>query len=199
MENRKKETLQPITTKSSIELWKSNIDNIIKIEQCFDLPTIGSLKKTNEIVLSEVIKIQIFELNMFFAENMRMGKDQVNLIVNYIIRHYYNLTLGDVKLVCDRIIKNKIYGSISPNIIVQEIEKYFSDRLEIAESVSLQKHYEVKSNNTFDDKLMKLWYAKVKENGIPPSRKEEIEKEELEFQKFKAEYERNKINNASSV
>lgn len=183
-------------------LWvdlQKKVEAVISIKDCFSLPTIAILKKNNEAALKDAVKVQITELNLFFSDNSRMDKSQVEVTVNYILRHYYGLTLGDLKLIFEIIIKSKVFGSLSPNIIIQEIEKYFSDRLEIAESVSLQKHYEVKSNNTFDDKLMKLWYAKVKENGIPPSRKEEIEKEELEFQKFKAEYERNKINNASSV
>jgi hypothetical protein len=166
------------------------LDQIKRIEQCFALPIIAVLKKDHPEKLGvEIIKM-ITSLNLYFPENQRMSIEQYGLVADYINQNHFNLTLGDIKLIFDKIKQSKVFGALSPNVIIQEIESYFSDRCEIALCLSKP----VTIDDCISPEIMKAWYAKVKRNGIPKSIKEIKKEDDAEFHKFRAEYERNKIN-----
>jgi len=181
-----------------VELGKRLLNQstkVAKVTDCFDLPIIGQLKRIN----LEALKLSLFELfgryNLFFAENARMTSEQINILIEYILTAYINLTIGDMKLICDRLIRSKVFGQLSPNVVIQEMDKYFSERLEIAETESITKHHNKtkKIFDTDDDKMMDAWYENIRKNGVPKSMREIMRKNDKEFQSFKAEYERKKI------
>jgi len=129
------------------------------------------------------------QLNLFFAENMRMTPQQIKLLIDYFLTKFINLTIGDVKLIIERVMKSKVFGQLSPNIIIQVANDYFDERCEIAAQISEQDHYERKINESSGgENMIHAWYEFVKENGIGKSEKELRDIKEAEFQKFKAEY-----------
>lgn len=168
------------------------MDQVKRIEQCFTLPIIAVLKKDHPEKLGvEMIKM-ITSVNLYFPENQRMSMEQYGLVADYINQNHFNLTLGDIKLIFDKIKQSKVFGSLSPNVIIQEIENYFSERCEVASCLSKP----IMPDDCISPEIMKAWYARVKEKGVPIIAEERIKKlkNDPEFEKFRAEYERNKIN-----
>jgi len=124
-----------------------------------------------------------------------MTPAQNQITIEYFLNNYINLTLGDLKLIFKRLIESKIYGSLSPNAIIIETEKYYSERLDVAEEESIRRHHEIKKQEFMDEDsdMMKDWYLRVKKTGIVKTAKEIRKRDDKDFQAFKAEYERNKI------
>jgi hypothetical protein len=163
---------------------------VLLIEDCFGLPCIATLKRTDLPALKFVLNEYFAQLNLFFAENMRMTPQQIKLLIDYFLTKFINLTIGDVKLITERVMKSKIFGQLSPNVIIQVAESYFDERCEIAAQISEEDHYlrrEVEKNNN-DENFVYGWYEYIRENGIGKSEKELRDIKESEFQKFKAEY-----------
>jgi hypothetical protein len=170
-----------------------DLGQITRVEQCFNLPCIGEINRIDNKWIGVELTKMISSLNLYFPENQRLDMVQVGLVVDYINQNHFNLTLGDIKLIFDKIKQSKVFGSLSPNVIIQEIESYFSDRCEIASCLSKP----ATVNDCISPEIMKAWYDRVKQKGIPVSAEERIKKlkNDPEFEKFRAEYERNKIIN----
>lgn len=161
------------------------------VEECFGMPTICKLKETNMLDLEFSIFGHLNNLNLYFAANMQMTYEQIKLLVKYFIEKHLNLTIGDIKLICDRVAKAKVFGQLSPNIVIQEADKYWTERLEIAEGISLEQHFERKrlaANSENENVAIQAWYDHIKETGIPKTQKDIQKENENGFRKFETNY-----------
>jgi len=125
--------------------------------------------------------------------------DMTDLALSELVKDIYSecYMLTPVELSCMFYhLKTAKYITRSASEILCRIKDYVSMRFDVAETLSIQKHNEVKSNSeVMEDELLKKWYKHKKINPIEEDQKDKKIKDDQEFKKFKAEYERKKINN----
>lgn len=162
--------------------------NVKTIQEAFDgFTSFAVFRKENcEKEIIDAVCILIIRFNKYFATNQQMNPEQIRLTATEITRTHYYFSLADIKLVFDSMKKEKIFGQLSHNVILERLVKYESHRLDVAESVSLNKHKSKKSESAGAD--IRVWYENFELHGIPETERERSEKKEREFQKFKAEY-----------
>lgn len=142
--------------------------------------------------LVDYVVLMMIRLNKFFSDNQQMSTEQIMLTAHEITSSYYYFTIADLKVAFDQMKKEKVYGQLSPNLILEKLESYNSERLEIAETLSIN---EAKAEEKpITNELLKLWYAKVAKGEVPVNEKDKAYRDKLDFNKFRAEYERKRSN-----
>lgn len=67
-----------------------------------------------------------------------LTKESVLRLTDFIIQHHKNLRQPEFRLIGDRLMRKELYGKINLNTIVREIDKYWAERMEFAETFAIQ-------------------------------------------------------------
>ena len=141
----------------------------------------------------DVIELLLIKLNGFYAPNQQMTKSQLRITAEAITEEFYYFSVCDLQLAFKKIRKEKLYGQLSPNFIINKLEEYQEERYTIAENLSISTHH-TQLGECVDNDFIKRFYEFRKTN---PTHKDSIDiaRDDKEaFQKFRSEYERTKIN-----
>ena len=141
----------------------------------------------------DVIELLLIKLNGFFASNQQMTKSQLRITAEVITEEYYYYSICDLQLAFKKIRKEKIYGQLSPNFIINRLEEYREQRFIVAENLSISNHFE-QLGSVKDNDFVKRFYEFRKNNPIQKDSIDIAREDKEVFQKFRAEYERTKIN-----
>lgn len=169
---------------------KSEMEKLIKVKSIPDmfmlnLKPFSYYRKLNcEDEIAKYVVLFLIDLNKYFANNHNMSEEQIKMTAATIILDYYYLNLADLKLAFGQMKKEKIFGQLSPNNILDKMERYINERLEIAEQISLNED-NIKS---YSEKEISDIYMVIKENGLPEDDKENEIKSERDYKKYKSDY-----------
>ncbi len=141
----------------------------------------------------EVIELLLIQLINFFASNQQITKNQLRITAKAITEDFYYFNICDIQLAFKNMIKEKLYGQLSPNFIVNKLEEYREERITKAESISISNHKE-QLGIPVDNGFIERFYKFIKKNPTHKDSKDIVRENEEVFQKFRAEYERLKIN-----
>ncbi len=141
----------------------------------------------------EVIELLLIQLINFFASNQQITKNQLRITAKAITEDFYYFNICDLQLAFKNMRKEKLYGQLSPNFIVNKLEEYREERITIAESISISNHKE-QLGTPVDNGFIERFYEFIKKNPTHKDSKDIVRENEEAFQKFRAEYERLKIN-----
>ena len=181
---------------------------IKRIEDVFLLPkevhSIGALSKQigNDEVMA-YIELMIFDFIKFVNPVRSMTSIQIRQTAELIIDVHYLLKIPEVAFIF-KLAKTSYFGAIFEGIdgmkILSWFDKYFQERLDSAELFSEKEH----KNNKIKSNLSILSVDKVKEAYNKIANTEFVkseqplklklskeEQEDLEYQKFKADYHKN--------
>lgn len=113
-----------------------------------DLPSLAKIgKQFTRDTAEAYISIWITNLVEFFQVGKRMGEFQIDETAMLVMDEYYMLTLADINLVFQRAKKGhygELYDRLDGAIILSWFRKYFEERCETAESISMYEHKEHK-------------------------------------------------------
>jgi hypothetical protein len=180
-----------------IELKRSEKVNTIA-EMFKGQYTSFSLLKKNDLYEASIdaIELLLVKLSSFFASNQHMSKSQFRITADAITEEFYYFSICDLQLAFKKIKKEKLYGQLSPNFIINKLEEYRDERFVVAENISQSDHYE-KLATPKDHDFIKKFYEFRKNYPIIKDSKDIAREDNEAFQKFRAEYERNKNVNPS--
>ena len=102
-----------------------------------------SLLKKHELYEEsiDVIELLLLKLSSFFASNQQMPKSQFRITAEAITEEFYYFSICDLQLAFKKIRKEKLYGQLSPNFIINKLEEYRDERFTVAENISISKHF----------------------------------------------------------
>lgn len=121
----------------------SDMQSIIDGDCCL---TIMNVKKfLGNKYIQAMLGLAITDFCDMLNINKNMSPEQIAFCVDCLINEYpYNtLTLADVKLILKNLYfgkYGKIYDRIDPNVILDAVNTYFNDRVELAEQKSYYEH-----------------------------------------------------------
>jgi len=141
----------------------------------------------------DAIELLLLKLSSFFALNQQMPKNQFRITAEAITEEFYYFSICDLQLAIKKIRKEKLYGQLSPNFIINKLEEYRDERFTVAENISISNHQEQLAIPV-DNNFIKKFYEFRKNNPIQKDSKDVAREDNEAFQKFLAEYERTKIN-----
>ena len=141
----------------------------------------------------DVIELLLIKLNGFYSSNQQMTKSQLRITAEAITEEFYFFSVCDLQLAFKRIRKEKLFGQLSPNFIINKLEEYREERFTVAENLSISNH-NAQLGIQVDNDFIKRFYKFRKENPIHKDSKDIAREDKETFQKFRAEYERTKIN-----
>ena len=122
-----------------------------------------------------------------------MPKSQFRITAEAITEEFYYFSICDLQMAFKKIRKEKLYGQLSPNFIINKLEEYRGERFAVAENLSISNHHTQLGTSIENDFIKKFYEFKRKHPTHKDSK--DIARENKEsFQKFQAEYERTKIN-----
>ena len=154
-----------------------------------------SLMKKHELYEEsiDVIELLLLKLSSFFASNQQMPKSQFRITAEAITGEFYYFSVCDLQLAFKRIRKEKLYGQLSPNFIINKLEEYREERFTVAENLSISNHH-IQLGEPVDNDFITKFYEFKKTNPTQKDSKDIARENKEVFQKFQAEYERTKIN-----
>ncbi|MCF8405845.1 MAG: hypothetical protein K9H58_18015 [Bacteroidales bacterium] len=141
----------------------------------------------------DVVELLLLKLSSFFASNQQMPKSQFRITAEAIIEEFYYFSVCDLQLAFKKIRKEKLYGQLSPNFIINKLEEYQEERYTVAENLSISKH-QTQLGECGDNDFIKKFYEFRKTNPTNKDTKDMARDDIEAFQKFRSEYERTKIN-----
>jgi len=152
-----------------------------------------SLLKKHELIEEslDVIELLLIKFSSYFASNQQMTKSQLQITAEAIVQEFHYFNICDLQLALKRIRKQKLYGQLSPNFIINKLEEYREERLSIAESISISDHKKQLKTPT-DNDFIEKFYEFRKKNPIPEDSQLKVKKNEEGFRKFWTDYERSK-------
>lgn len=155
-----------------------------------------SLLKKHELYEEsiDVIELLLLKLSSFFASNQQMPKSQFRTTAEAIAEEFYYFSICDLHLAFKKIRKEKLYGQLSPNFIINKLEEYQEERYTVAENLSISNHH-TQLGECGDNDFIKRFYEFRKNNPIQKNSMDKAREDKEYFQKFRAEYERTKITN----
>jgi len=182
-----------VFTKNSCENLPTTINQFLKVRDNY--PSIAKIVKLEgeEIARSEILKGVIMMLDGLPHE---IGKDGFRRVVRYIMDHYKLMTCAELNIVGDNLMLAKEW-KINIKTIIQEIEKYWNKRLELAAEMSQKKHIEDKKEIYYTDdfinivktSVVKIEEKRKKENvEVEKQKHEEREKKVKEMKKKKEKF-----------
>lgn len=176
-----------------IELKQSEKAGSIAEMLTQEYSSFSKLKKHNLYEESiDVIELLLLKLSSFFASNQQMPKSQFRITAEAITEEFYYFSICDLQLAFKKLRKEKLYGQLSPNFIINKLEEYRDERLTVAESTSISQHKEQLAIPLDNDLIEKL-YDNRKNNPIQKDSKDIAREGNEAFHKFRAEYERTKL------
>lgn len=148
--------------------------------------SIGKLAKDSDSKTKAFLKLELMKLNANLSLNKPMRETDIILVVDALIDQYRSLTLADIAIVMDRIILGE-YGEfferISASKIMQCFKKYWEERLEVYENLSLKKHHEDTSRIPDTSHLDNEAFYRALEIGNIENAKKAAKQAELEANK----------------
>lgn len=116
------------------------------------LPSIALIKKQYGPDFTEAY-IAIWITNMVDYVNVgkKMGEQQILETAMLILDEYWMLTLADINLVFQRAKKGhygELYDRLDGIVILSWFKKYFDERCETAENVSMREHEKLKTDGS---------------------------------------------------
>jgi len=141
----------------------------------------------------DVIELLLLKLSSFFASNQQMPKSQFRTTAEAITEEFYYFSVCDLQLAFKKIRKEKLYGQLSPNFIINKLAEYQEERYTVAENLSISNHH-TQLGESVDNDFIKRFYEFRKTNPTHKDSKDIARDDKEAFQKFLAEYERTKIN-----
>jgi len=132
------------------KIWKSHLQKVNSIPDVFinKTPSLALIKKDyGDDFMLNFLTLWLFDQNTFAGG--KMTETELKTSANIIFSDYYHLTIGDLKLISQRLRQRK-FIRVSGNEFYREIELYFNDRCEIATSLTAKNTEEIKeeSENT---------------------------------------------------
>lgn len=121
------------------------------------VPAIGNFIKYSPSEIRQMIGAWIIGIYQFF--DTTHNKDSVIKTVDHICEHYNNLKLPEFKIIEKRILEN-VNGYISCPKIILEIETYWSERINSAESLNDDKHALTKNQSRKQFNIFAKFYDK---------------------------------------
>lgn len=156
MDQERKNTLKPLANSSGESLVPAIINkelrHISSIEQAIDLPKETRIK--NLILLKDqdfvegILQVWILDLMDFFYANnpsKMMTENQVIATAEMIVDTYgvTSLNMADIKIIFSRFKKGhygKVYGALNPPQIIEWIQQYLNERMEIVATKNYNKN-----------------------------------------------------------
>ena len=160
-----------ITLKTTEEAIKCNSPElaVIRKEQG-DMPTMAAIVK----ILGALAK--------FFTVGKGMDSLQLAETAKLLLQEYYFLKIEDLKLCFDRMKLGhygQTYDRVDGNVILLAVKAYCDERMNVAESLSIEAHKEAKEAEVQDMYLIKIDANYLQENE---EKWEEVTKKELATQ-----------------
>lgn len=139
-------------------------------------PTVASVKKYHDeqLALDAVVEI-IAEAASLVNLGRNLKPNQIDFLAEEILREYYYLTLGDIRLMMKQGVTGKygeLYDRLDVQVVMGWLERYTEERANAAEGKSQQAHVSNVSDNA---KPMPEWFGEfvqkmqVKYNSEPPA------------------------------
>ena len=139
-------------------------------------PTVASVRKYHDeqLALDAVVEI-IAEAASLVNLGRNLKPNQIDFLAEEILREYYYLTLGDIRLMMKQGVTGKygeLYDRLDVQVVMGWLENYTEERANAAEGKSQQAHVSTVSDNA---KPMPEWFGEfvqkmqVKYNGEPPA------------------------------
>jgi len=154
-----------VEQKRYLESINNKLSKVNSIQQAIeaDVPALVTLKnQTSKEFVLDAIQLMIYDLNLMFGNNMQMSNKQVEILAIRILENYYYLKISDLKLFFKKMETKKIFGQLSPNAILQEIEAYTNERAQIAAEISQHESNQFK-NVLISDSIPDEIVEKLKE------------------------------------
>lgn len=193
------------------ELTVEGVDDVKPVDAPVLCQIINENGRDNTLSL---LSLMIKELQQWFNVKNNISNKQITLIAEVVLedKTLYDLTLGNIKA-CFRkqMAEAKLYDRLDGNIIIQWLKDFKRDLVEhtVADNDNLREAAKQSNSNcTFDAWLAKTKekaergdedaiqrmkdYAEFLERAKNTPIREQERKKELEFYKFKMEYERNR-------
>ena len=108
------------------------------------LPSLAKVRKAyGEDFTEDYVAVWITNLVEFFQVGKRMGESQIMETAMFVMQDYYMLTLADINLVFTRAKKGfygELYDRLDGAVILSWFRKYFDERCQEAENISLRQH-----------------------------------------------------------
>jgi hypothetical protein len=109
-----------------------------------DFPSLAVINREYGPDFTEAyIGIWITNMVDYVSLGKKMGESQIEETAMLILDEYYMLTLADINLVFQRAKKGhygELYDRLDGAIILSWFRKYFDERCEVAESISMREH-----------------------------------------------------------
>lgn len=126
-------------------------------------PTLALLKKEHSEVVTTAVLVKLLgSLITFFNVGKSMTDLQVIETCKLILQEYYFLKIEDLKLCFDGMKTGKylpngqLFDRLDGNIILQSLNKYTEERIQIAEIVSNEKHKAMADEYDAEEYLVKI-------------------------------------------
>lgn len=117
-------------------------------------PTIGTLKREKGIdFTTSLVMLWLVYLNAILNLNKPMTEDQIEICAQEIVNEFYALKISDITLLFKRIMSGEygeFYESLSVQKVLSYFRMYFDERCKYAESESVRKNLDFKSDETFN-------------------------------------------------
>jgi len=158
-------------------------------------PSLAVIKKDygNDFMIG-YLTLWLMDQNSFAGG--KMTDTQLEVSVRLIFQDFYHLTMGDLKLISQRL-RKKTFIRVSGNEFYREIEEYFNERCEIStqiNAVNIEGKKEESENNMIYDEYKKIAEAKNIDKYL--GTKDESEQNHIaivNYNRDKKELKKNKI------
>ena len=102
-------------------------------------PALSKLQRTyGRDKVETTLAVLLVEASGYFAD--RLPKEQAKEIAVEITTEYYWFTLEDVYVVLQRMKRKSLYGKLTPNKVLTELDAYREERLELAARRNEEEH-----------------------------------------------------------
>ena len=156
-------------------------------------PTLGKLVRTYGDEFSEkYICVWLIELQELIGVKNKMNDFQIEMCAQMILEEFKQINLADMQCVSKRVISGhygQFYESISIPKVIEIFRSYFNERCETA---SMWNH-QIKTSGQIEREANDSIKALMEIGVVKPDELVKMGKSEAEFQKFNAEYHRQKL------
>lgn len=163
-------------------------------------PTLGIIKsELGESTVLGFLKLHIIDLRVFLNIGKSMSDSQTEQTAMLILDEFPALTVADIKLFFTKIKKGhygQIYDRLDGQLILIWLKKYFEERCDTAELDTQTKSQEHKKQSTsiLSRDEVKSVYERMQAGTYKVADiVDENKQKELEYLKFKADYEKNRL------
>lgn len=119
-----------------------------------EAPTLSFLKKNQGEKFMEALLMSWFvNLNLILNLKRPLTDEAIELCSSTILKEHYTLKISDLAFLFKRIYSGhygEFYESLSVPKVLSFFNDYFEERCNEAEKESLSKHYDIKSDQTFN-------------------------------------------------